>query len=365
MPAPVQEVLVYPATARIRISLEPAFNSFHSLLLLAKTEEIGAFSDWVTETMLSMSALERQRHRLVMIGFFFAVMPERSWPSWPAYIDHLASLSPLALRDKLLEAYFHLSCQESTDERSLDDASAVLASEEDYLAFLRSRFSEDHVDPELETQAYAYVVDPPAMKSLIVSHLSHMWEAYLEAEWERIRPMLQDAVAAFSEVDFTPMSQLEVARFVTDQTLSDPHLIEMIGKSERLVFVPSAHVGHYLGKFKIGSDIGIVFGARLPEGTHYVAPDLSRAEILVRLSALADETRLRILRLVADEGEKRSQEIMLELDLSQSATSRHLTQLSATGYLTERRCEGAKCYAINKERVEETLNAVVAYLNGA
>jgi DNA-binding MarR family transcriptional regulator len=79
---------------------------------------------------------------------------------------------------------------------------------------------------------------------------------------------------------------------------------------------------------------------------------------------MADDTRLRILRLIAEEGEKRSQEIKRELDLSQSAASRHLKQLSATGYLAERRCEGAKCYSLNMDRVEDTLKAVSAYLGG-
>jgi DNA-binding transcriptional ArsR family regulator len=54
---------------------------------------------------------------------------------------------------------------------------------------------------------------------------------------------------------------------------------------------------------------------------------------------------------------------MRELDLSQSATSRHLKQLSATGYLIERRCEGAKCYALNEDRVDDTMRAISGFLN--
>jgi DNA-binding MarR family transcriptional regulator len=59
----------------------------------------------------------------------------------------------------------------------------------------------------------------------------------------------------------------------------------------------------------------------------------------------------------------RSQEIMRELELSQSATSRHLKQLSATGYLNERRCEGAKCYELNKEKVEDLVGAISSFLS--
>ena len=104
--------------------------------------------------------------------------------------------------------------------------------------------------------------------------------------------------------------------------------------------------------------------ARIPEGAQVHDPDLSRAEILVRINALADDTRLRILKLVSEEGEQRSSEIMARVELSQSAVSRHLKQLSATGYLNERRCEGAKCYALNPSRIEDTLSAISLFLLG-
>jgi predicted ArsR family transcriptional regulator len=69
------------------------------------------------------------------------------------------------------------------------------------------------------------------------------------------------------------------------------------------------------------------------------------------------------MRLIADSGELRSQDIMAELDLSQSAASRHLQQLSATGFLSERRCEGAKCYSLAEDRLRDTFQAVLAFLD--
>jgi DNA-binding transcriptional ArsR family regulator len=134
---------------------------------------------------------------------------------------------------------------------------------------------------------------------------------------------------------------------------------------KQVIFVPSAHIGPYLGKHWAGGDtLWVFFGARLPEGVPFHAPDLSRAEIVVRLSALADDNRLRILKLISEKGELSSQEIMASLGFSQSAASRHLKQLSATGYLSERRCNGAKCYQLNPERIENTLRAVSSFLLG-
>jgi ArsR family transcriptional regulator len=96
----------------------------------------------------------------------------------------------------------------------------------------------------------------------------------------------------------------------------------------------------------------------------FSAPDLSRAELLVRLNALADNNRLRILKLVSERGEQSSLDLIAALQLSQSTVSRHLKQLTATGYLAERRCNGAKCYTLNPKRIQATLQALSAYLLG-
>ena len=134
---------------------------------------------------------------------------------------------------------------------------------------------------------------------------------------------------------------------------------------DKVIFVPSAHVGPYVGKLWAGGHtLWMFFGARLPEGAPFEAPDLSRAEIVVRLSALADDHRLRILKLISEKGELSSQDIIASLGLSQSAASRHLKQLSASGYLSERRCNIAKCYQLNPEQIEKTLQAVSNFLLG-
>jgi DNA-binding transcriptional ArsR family regulator len=298
-------------------------------------------------------------------------MPEQSWASFPAYVDHLASRNPTALRDKLLAIYARhplLTNGENQvwyDKPRPIDLEAILKDVDSYLDFLRERYEMDQSEAELEAQAYSYLADPPAMQDLIVSHLRKMWDEYLAPEWERVEPMLQDAVKAFQQLDFSNMSKLEAAQLITGQELDRENWERKFERVAKVVFVPSAHLGPYLGKLWAGGDtLWMLFGARLPEGTQFQGPDLSRAEIVVRLSALADDNRLQILKLISEKGELSSQDIMTSLQLSQSAASRHLKQLSATGYLSERRCNGAKCYQLNPERIENTLQAVSSFLVG-
>ena len=108
--------------------------------------------------------------------------------------------------------------------------------------------------------------------------------------------------------------------------------------------------------------IGFIFGARLPDNIPANVPELSIADIYVRLNALSDEKRLQILKYIANQGESCSTEIIEALELSQSAASRHLTQLTATGYLIARRIDGAKCYRLDKDRIGNTLDMIKAFL---
>ena len=363
MPIATNDLLLSDDPApTLSVALEPAHNVQHSLLLLARADEVSGFDEWVYRTAATMTPEERDTNQLVMIGFHYAVQPRQSFASFPLYLEHLATVRPAYLRDKVLDAYVNiirLNENDTGDARPTYDA--ILADVNIFLAFLRRGFGE-HVIPEIERQAYTYLLDPPALQQLIVGHLRAMWYKYLAVEWERVRPMLQKAVRAFDSVDLNRMERSAAAEYVLGQPLKDDKWCHKIDDAARVTFVPSAHVGPYTARIEPGGRLWILFGARQPQDAGEAAPELTRAELLVRLSALADDTRLSILRLVAEQGELRSQDVIGLLDLSQSGASRHLQQLSAAGFLNERRCNGAKCYHLNVERVDDTLAALGAYL---
>jgi DNA-binding transcriptional ArsR family regulator len=364
---PVEESVVLPGAGSVSVALEPVHNALNSLLLVTKATKLSGLGEWVTDTATALTPEEHRRHALVILGLFPAVVPDRGWSSFPAYLDYLATRVPEELRDGMLASYARRPIlpessggEEDAGQGSVD-LEAVLQSAEAYLSFLRARYPAQVLNEEIEAQAYSYAVDPPAMQELIVSHLDRMWKEHLAPEWRRVEPMLEDAVSAYQQVGLTGVDRMEAARLVTGREPGE-EWEQILQQPQQVVFAPSAHMGPYLGKLGAGGTLWVFFGARLPEGVSIHAPDLSRAEILVRLNALADDTRLRILRLIVEEGEQRSSDIMVRLDLSQSAASRHLMQLSAAGYLCERRCEGAKCYALNTRRIEQTLRAVSTFL---
>jgi ArsR family transcriptional regulator len=318
--------------------------------------------EWVERTAVYLTPEQRHSNLLVMEGFFHMVEPHRSWSAFTSYLDYMEREDPLVLRQRMFHAYeSHCSTLGTTGEPLNVDS--VLRTVGTYLDYLYTRFSEEAIKVDIETEAYQLLKNPPEAQAVIVNHLRQMWNLVLAEEWERARPLLQSSVDAFKQIDFSGKTQTEAAQIVVGQQL--PEWWEKVLNrplQSQVIFVPTPHLGPYVGNFKTESTLWLMFGARLPQGSLVNAPDLSRSELLVRINALADDVRLSILQLLKDEGELCSQDVQQRLGLSQSAGSRHLQQLRATGYLAERRADGQKCYSLNEERIEDTLQALSRFL---
>jgi len=348
------------------VMLEPTLNAFGTMLLISKGEDDPGIHEWVTRTRAAMSAEERFRHKLVTIGFHYSVLPRVPGASFEAYIASLESTAPSSFRQRLLDAYSRICLTKAAREEPSKpvDWDEVLSSASSYVDFLKYRFGEEHVDQDIESRAYEYVIDPAALKQLITGHIRWFWKNHLQTEWNRVRPMLEETAKAFNEIDVSNMSRLELIQFVTGKEYTEAKWGDELQNAKELIFIPSAHFGPYIRGDKVQDNFYIYFGAHLPEGSEVRIPELDRAEIVARLSALADDTRLNILQMIAENGQMRSQEIMEAINLSQPSISRYLTQLTATGYLQERRENGAKVYILNQDRIEKTLKAVHAFLLG-
>jgi ArsR family transcriptional regulator len=362
-----RELVLAPKTVTVTVALEPVYSILNSMMELSHGEKYSGLDEWVYRTIAALSSERKHTNKLVSDGLSGAIIPVigNTWLDFPSYIDHLAAEDAIVLRDRALEEVCDAPEAKPDLRLLLDDVQAYLRYME---ALYREKYAEKHpdfiFDPAFHTEVHALLNDPQAMKKLIVAHLRDMWDAVLAAEWKRVLPILQDSVNAFQQFDYSGLTVYEAIRAVTGRDMRG-YWEEHFSRAENLIFIPSVHSGPYITKF--GNDptiIPLIFGARLPEGTRVSSPALSRSELLVRLSALADDTRLRILELLSDHDELCAQDIITMLDLSQSAASRHLRQLTATGYLVERRREVSKCYSLNPERATDTFRALKRFLTG-
>ena len=346
------------------VTVEPAINAFGSMILVSKRKDDPGIHEWVTKTREAMSAEELARHHLVTIGLHYAILPQSNGISFEQYMDALEAAQPSALRERLLGAYSEICITDISkkERKETVEWNEVLSSPENYVEFLKYRFGEELTDVEMETRAYQYVIDPAALKQLVTGHIRWFWKNHLQAEWNRVRPMLEESAKAFNKIDMGAMSRAEIVQFVTGKELNESKWLNEIESARDVFFIPNAHIGPYIHLTKVKEDFYVHFGAHLPEGSDVYVPELDRAEIVSKLSALADETRLQILRMIAENGEMRSNEIMDAIKLSQPSVSRYLGQLTVNGFLQERRANGAKAYTLNRDRIEKTLKAVSAFL---
>lgn len=340
---------------KMQVALDPAQSVFADLFLLSKVDEFSGVDPWLERVASELPRERRELHYDLVHGLFYLLLPQQRYASFPAYIDDLAGQAPTTWGARLISAYDSLHAFHGQERKH--SVEALLADFDLYLAFLRERFSEEHIDEAVERKAHLWLNDPERMQAEVTEHLRYMWEAHLEAGWTDSLVLLEDSTRAFREMEWPEGSVEDVARWVTGRELHE-HYVGKLESAENVRFVPSAHIAPYFLDIPTDTTLWIVFGARIPEGAKVQSAALSRSEMLVRLNALADETRLSILDLLNGQEEMCAQEIVESLEISQSSASRHLRQLTATGYLLERRVESAKCYRLNRDQLAGTLEAV-------
>src|ERR1044071_8059271 len=215
-----------------------------------------------------------------MIGFHQTIHPPRPGMSFEAYLEDLEATTPSTFRERLLKAYSEvcITAESQKHKNASVDWDEVLSSAQNYVDFLRSRFGDELVEEDVETRAYDYVIDPVALKQLVTGHMRWFWKNYLQAEWNRVRPMLEESARAFNKIDFSDMSRVEMIEYVTGKEITESKWGGQLLEAKELIFIPNAHYGPYLRATKIGDNFYIYFGAHLPEGSDVRVPELDRAE---------------------------------------------------------------------------------------
>ena len=212
--------------------------------------------------------------------------------------------------------------------------------------------------------------EPHELACRFADLLSTYWEAGFCREWERIEPDLAETVAAagryiagdgvfsllgqlWPEVRSNPASQTFWVERVHDHDV-------VLGQDDRLVFVPSFYVWPHV---RVNCD------APWPYALIYPAPGMIRdaqprlppVHLLRVLRALADDTRLRALRLI-DERPRSTQELAPLVGITEAALSKHLRLLADAGIVTSRREGYYVIYQVNPDRLHPLTASLLAYL---
>jgi ArsR family transcriptional regulator len=360
---PGYDFFMKPKSTNINVAVEQVHNTLYSLLLIDHGCEVSGLSPKILEICSSLSDEMKKRNRLVMNGLYYSVIPSKSIEDFDTYLAEMKDIEAEELKSRILSVYLNIYEKKNNKTADLD---SVLTSEESYLHFLIEAFGSEKIDIPVEKEAYRYISEPEKMKDLLVTHLSYMWDTYLRDEWETNKVLLHESVKAYREIGVENMKKTDAAKLLGCQSMDCDWdtFVHKINNSRKLYLVPSAHLGPYKGKiYHLDSDeMWLFYGSLMPEGGGTDIPELSKADLLIHFNALTDSIRLEILKLCSKGDEYSSTELMNRLDISQSAVSRHLKQLSATGFLHERRENSSKYYRINKEKIKNTINSLDGYL---
>jgi DNA-binding transcriptional ArsR family regulator len=350
----MSNILLAPGIVKVKFALAPVYNNLASLYMLDFADAYPEVGEWLRQTATGLSPERIRTNWLLLEILYSAFEPDEDLSSFPAYLDHLAEAEPMQMRNRFLRHMFPERGEEYARRDQLADLDTFIA-EIDHSEFDRE------FDRDLFVQAHTLLSDPPAMRAAILSHLKTMWHHDLAAEWAHNQTFLTQIVDTFQSRDYAGLSAYEAIQSVTGREVHGCWQ-QVLATAKTLVFIPSPHIGPYLLHYAYPPVVRVIFGADSARRVESSSMALNRADFLVQLRALADETRLRILELLSQEDELCAQEIVTRLELTKSSASRHLSQLSATGYLVERQGQGkTKCYALNPERFRETARFLELY----
>ena len=293
-----------PSTVQVSAALATVPNLLLSLWAL--TADDVAVEPWIAQAAAQLSPEQRHFNRLLFAAFGGALLPGEPPADFPSYLAALAAEDAAAFQSRL-------------------DAAA-----------------QQTADPAWQAAAKALLTNAPALREQVLDHLNTLWTTLLAPEWQRHTHLLTKTTRSINELIFSqPQWQaanpFHALRYLM-QTEPQDSQVALLAGVEQIVLVWSPHLTAHCTRLGSRSTLWVVrkFDPQLLR-----RDPLRRAEVLGPLNTLADETRLRILELLVEQGELRAQEIIAQLEGSQGNVSRHLKQLLGAGFVRERRAGDA------------------------
>jgi DNA-binding transcriptional ArsR family regulator len=224
-------------------------------------------------------------------------------------------------------------------------------------------------DPYLASLTFE---DPRKLVNRFADLLEMYWETAFAREWHRLEPLLADTVtnvgrrlAADGFYPFvrgvSPRLRIDAEREEFGLDLPHDHRVA-VTEDRPLLLVPSAYVWPHV---QVNCDepwpLSVVYAA--PFVTAASRPALPSAELVSVLRALSDHTRLRALKLIADQP-RSTQELAPLVGISEAGLSKHLRQLADAGIVQSRREGYYVLYSLVPDRIDALSDAVRQFVRG-
>ena len=330
-----------------------AADMFSTMSLVHNPADIEGFDQWVYTThsaltddmLVDMTAILILGNKSGVYTRWVKELPRdaAAHRDFAAYIGWLNSL-PVSRYQDLISGF----------ERMLDKHCATLPdiAADSVAEKVRACYDEYLNDRQAERLLTLHG-DAVELKAQVISVITRFWEQFYREDFSRHLAMMDRSAAYHVQQGHT--GELPTV-FVSVTGRRFPKEDTDFERAERVIFVPSSHIGPYVMVSPCADDdteLMIHYNCR-PTGAVDSAEAPAIQDLFPPLKALADETRLQILALLSGR-ELYAQQIVEALDISQSAVSRHLKLMVTGGILDVRREESMKYYVIS-ERVLAALS---------
>ena len=351
------------AVERVAFAYSPLFEAVLSLHVLVEPQHHPLQHEWVRRMRTLPGRLRRDVHAFAFayrgyIPQLLAPTAEVTFVPFDDELDRLAAADPA-----VVAAEFALPLlAERPPDGWLDDATArgEVVARGVALGRESGRLTRLLVD------------DPAAFVERFAGFVADYWSAAFAAEWQHVEPLLADAVtsagrqlAAEGLYGFLPRLSPELLVDAGAETIAiarrHEHEVD-VGEEATLTLTPSFYVWPHV---RVNCDapwpLALVYPAPAVAGRG--RPQLPPEELLRVLRAVADPTRLEMLRLIA-ERPRSTQELAHLVGMTDAGASRNLRLLSEAGILIGRRQGRYLLYQLVPERLDLT-TALAQFVAGS
>ncbi|HEY6887552.1 MAG TPA: DUF5937 family protein [Solirubrobacter sp.] len=325
----------------------------------AAVERVGFSYSPSLEAVLSLHVLVEPKHHPVQHGWVRAM--RRLSPALKREIDVFA----FAYRAYFPEFFFPSAAGELLDFeeelRRLRAVDPVLARVE----FQRG------AEAAGDAAGKQLLDDPGALLERFLTLLEGYWEEAFAREWERIEPDLAASVTeAGRQIEsdglygllqgLWPEVRCDAEREQFWLERNHDHEVQ-IGPDDRLLLAPSTYVWPHV---RVNCDAPWPLGLIFPASSivREARPRIPPAQLVSVLRALADDTRLRALRLIA-ERPRSTQELAPLVGVTEAALSKHLRALADAGLLDRQREGYYVLYRLVPEQIAAVAPSLSAFLS--
>jgi len=265
-----------------------------------------------------------------------------------------AVLTDLSLQEQVtgLEPDAFLAWAEGLDATDLAARARDYAKKDDCREAVRSPKApaEDHpaewsrakADEAQLARVRQLLKDPALLKTTAMEVLRVFWEGHFHAVYARhsgAMRRIEEILRHDPDLDNLPaLIERLLGRPIQDAA-------DWTGRHDRILLVPFPFMGPYLVSMTMDEPEAMLILAFDAERALSLLTAVGLGPDILKLKALADETRLKILRFVS-QSERFGGDIVTHLGISQPGVSRHLRLLTASGLLRVRQEGTSKFYSL-------------------